>query len=220
MKRKVLKMGLLLLGALMVGGVLAGVFLFKLEEGEPVNVPQRERILSSSVKDCILRVETSVRERRIETNIGDLYPRIDCFAPFVRALSLSGRYLAYRDISGGVDSTVEVYSADNSDTVRLDVLGTSGIFDMAFAPGERLLVLNGYEGIYDEQYLRIYQVGALFSKYPDNVKIDGRYFTDIKAHSETRSLPDKGEDYEEIKVTGKTVKLYGESGDLLKELEI
>lgn len=220
MDQKKIKIGLIGLGVVIVVGTLAYLFLGGPEEKEPVTVPQREMIMSAEVDDCTLRVKTNFKSFTVETNIGELYPRIDCFDPFHKAVSSSGRYLAYQDISGGVDSVVEVYSVDKGKSVRLDVLGTSQIFDMEFGSGERLFVLNGYEGIYDEQYLIAYDVGGLFSEYPENVRIDGNYFTNVKRYLEQFSLPEKGENYREVKLENGLVKLFGESGDLLEEIEL
>lgn len=220
MEKKKIKFGLAGFGVLVVIATGLVFMLGRSRPEEPLNVPQRERILKAEVEDCRLEVETNFRKFEVETNIGKVYPRIECFEPFHRTVSGSDRFLAFEDLSGGVDRTVEVYSVDKKDAVRLEVLGTSRIMDMKFGGGDVLLILHGYPDVYDRQFLARYDVAGLFSEYPENVRLDGGYFANVKLRKQVTSLPPKGENYARIEVGEKGVELYGESGDLLKKVEL
>lgn len=183
-----------------------------------------EKIISSevTVDKCRLKVVTTKREIFLETNIGIDLPEIRCYQFLLNKVSSSGEYMAFQDLSGGVDSMIQVFSIKHQDTVLLDVYGTSDIFDIIFLPDDRLAILHGYRGLYDEQYLKIYDIAGLFANYPDNIDQRYNYFTNIAEYSKSFVLPDVGKNYFSLYLGEEYLEIHGTPGseDVLFKFDI
>ena len=135
-------------------------------------------------------------------------------------ISPSGKFLYLQGISGGIDTLLNIYSVKHNDTIQLDVLGTSEIFDIKYLPDDRLVVLYGYKGVYKEQYLKIYNLAGLFNKYPANVQKQYKYFIDLNQYSKNITLPDIGKNYHRLSMQGGKLLIYGIKEELLQEYNI
>ncbi|MBU0650130.1 hypothetical protein KJ605_01970 [Patescibacteria group bacterium] len=78
------------------------------------------------------------------------------------SVSPSGRYVAFEDLSGGLDSVIRVYSLDQNGITTLYVDGTSTIMDLVFMPGDVLVVMSGYPSVLNEQWLTAYEVYPIY----------------------------------------------------------
>jgi hypothetical protein len=114
----------------------------------------------------------------------------------------------------------EFFSLEHNQIFVLYVFGTAKIFDLGFFPDGRLVVLYGYRGHYDEQYLRIFDLPGLFFNYPAN--IDNRFndFTNMEKYSKIINLPNVGKDYLTLSILYDKLLIYGTDGidgKILKE---
>ena len=123
-----------------------------------------EKIISSeiTVDACKIKVKTTKSELFLNTNFLEYNPQTKCYQFVLNRVSQSGEYVVFQYISGGVDSMLKVYSLEHNKTIQLDVFGTSDIFDISFLPDDRLVALYGYKGIYNEQYLKVFDISGLF----------------------------------------------------------
>lgn len=177
--------------------------------------PDGEKIIASEVtlEGCKIKVTTNKREIFLNTSFLESNPQTKCYQFVLNPISPSGKYVAFQDISGGLDSQIRIYSLDHNKDISLDVLGSSTIKYVDFLPDDRLAVINGYFGYFGKewlgQWLRIYDTPNLFNKYPDNVDQQYNYFKLSDDSLVVVDLPDKGVDYTSFSVDGKTIKLFG-----------
>ncbi len=170
-----------------------------------------EKIIASeaTVDECRVKVTTTNKEFYLDT---DIDPKVRCYQYLLNEVSPSGKFVVFEDLSGGVDSILRVYWLAGDDTIRLDFFGTSKIFDIRFLPDDKLVVLYGYKGVYNEQYLKIFDLSGLFKNYPDNIHQQYKIFTDLSQHSKKIVLPPIGKDYFSLGVIGGKLKIYGTQG--------
>ena len=175
----------------------------------------KPRIVSAEItKDCKLLVTTSLGERKTAADIfdrgyGDV---VGCREGLVTRVSPSGRYVAFEDVSGGVDSMTRIYSLEQDRTTTLSVTGTSVIADMEFLPDDRLALLNGYPGS-DEYHLGVSDIPQLYERYDDFLLPleDIYYFADTTVKS--LDLPRRGLEYEDVEVSSGEIKVYEKGAD-------
>ncbi len=186
-----------------------------------INPPAiQERMISSEITyDCRIKVKTDKKEFFLPTNFDSEISR--CYQFVLSVISPSGKFLAYEDISGGVDSMVWIYSLEVNARLQLDVLGTSTIKDMLFDKNDRLIVLNGYE---KEMSFRVYDIPNLFKGYPDNVDTRYNIFlgSDFIKFTKTHILP-TGYDFNRLRVDDALLYIYvppGVSEEPLQKLEL
>lgn len=172
------------------------------------------RIIRSEVDNinCEIKITTNEGEKIAKTNFAELKLNEKCNDFIVRKIAPSGKYFAYQDISGGVDSMLKIYALDYDQTFQLDVVGTSTIFDLAFIDNNKLIVLLGYKDIFDEQFLKIYDLPKLFSDYPKNLNQEYHYFENLNKYSKTITLPNVQQNYASLFIEGNTLNIYGEKG--------
>ncbi|MFV1917336.1 MAG: hypothetical protein ACC618_02550 [Patescibacteria group bacterium] len=187
----------------------------------PVFHKATPKIVSSEItSDCRLKIITSERELFINTGFGLGVETSRCSRNTRSVISPLGQFVVFEDISGGLDTTLRVYSLNHNDTVQLDVFGTSSIFDFAFLAGNRLGALYGYKDIYDEQFLRIYDITGLFRNYPGNVHKKYHYFVNMDPfYIKTITLSNVGKNYSSLSVSEEKLKIFGEAGTETKPLK-
>jgi hypothetical protein len=188
----------------------------------PTEQPITEKIISSevTVSDCKIKINTTKGEILLTTEYSQFYPEKKCYQFLLNKVSPSGKYVAFQDISGGLDSALRIYSLEYNENIQLDVLGTSSIFDISFLPDDKLISLSGYKGIYNEQSLSVYDIPGLFTKYPSNIDKQYKYFTSLNIYNKIIALPNIGKDYSSLAVSGSVLKIYGTGGvnaGILKE---
>lgn len=160
---------------------------------EPSEIGREKIIKVEQVPNqCKIKIITSEKELFSETN---LYRSGVICQSFLTSISPSGQFLAYQDLSGGVDSMVGIYWVKENSNFVLGIYGTAQIFDFLFLPGDKLAVLYGYKGIYDQQYLVTYNVAGLFKTYPTGLHPSYKMFTNLDKYSKVINLPDLGNDY-------------------------
>lgn len=180
-----------------------------------------EKIIASevTVEGCKIKVTTNKREIFLDTSFLESDPQTKCYQFVLNQVSPSGKYMVFQDISGGIDSKASVYSIEHEDTLTLYVFGTSNIFDIAFLPDNSAVVLYGYKGNYNEQYLAIYNLPELFRSYPTNID-QYKYFTNLDQNSKRITLPDVGQDYAGMSVSDGKLRISGNGNIKLKEFNI
>ena len=199
----------------LVGGLCKPFFLslfdiFKKFE-KATKQPTTEKIISSeiTVEECKIKVNTTKGEVFLNTNFG---PQTKCYQFVLNRVSPSGKYVVFQDISGEGDSLLKVYSIKHDDTLRLDVLGTSNIFDISFLPDDRLVALYGYKGISKEKYLKMFDLSGLFTSYPSNIDKQYKCFINLIPYSKNITLPNIGKDYFSLSASGSKLRIYGTGG--------
>lgn len=189
---------------------------------EPTKQPMTEKIISSevTVEDCKIKLNTTKGDILLTTEYSKSYPETKCYQFLLNKVSPSGRYAVFQDISGGLDSALRIYSLEYNENIQLNVFGTSKIFDISFLPDDKLISLSGYEGIYNEQSLTVFDLSGLFADYPSNIDEQYKYFTNLNLYEKNITLPDIGKDYSSLAVSDGVLKIYGTGGvnaGILKE---
>lgn len=199
------------------------LFPFRYPESGGLSQPEsgrvQEAIKSPSVKIISSEV-TSDETCRVKatTTGGDIYLKpsfpkgTKCYQFLLNQVSNSGKYLAYEDLSGGIDSMVKIYSADLNESFQLVVLGTSTILDMKFLPDDRLAVLSGYPGSYDEQFLNVYNIPVLFANLSKNIDPQYRYFINYDENGYHQKLPEVGQDYKSLVIQDGYLRIFSSQG--------
>lgn len=177
---------------------------------ETTGKPTPEKIVSSEITyDCKIKLTTNQKELYLPTNFDPKNSK--CYQFVLNEVSPSGKYAAFEDVSGGLDSAIKLYSLELNDTFQLDVLGTSNIGDMVYLPNDSLVVLNGYVG---EMYIRIYDIEGLFKEYPNNIDKQYKYFygSSFTKYPKVINLPSDGKYYHTLSFTDGKLKIYGTQG--------
>lgn len=160
------------------------------------------RLQSSHVTyDCQIKVETNKTDFYLDTGYTELDPNLNrCYQFLNSAVSLSGNYVAYRDIGGGVDLKLILFSIKDFQTYTVGVYGTSNLLSFAWAEGDRLVVLNGYKQIPQEQYLFYLDLSEIVA--------DDGY---LQNNQHDLSLPKSDSGYLSIFIEDEIVNLYSGS---------
>ena len=202
----------------LAGGLCEPVFFILFDvfgKSDVTSPPQIDKKIIASevtVEGCQIKITTTQGETFLDTNFLEFNPQTKCYQFVMNIVSSSGKYLVFQDISGGVDSMLKVYSIEYNDTVQLDVFGTSNIFDIFFLPDDTLVSLYGYNGLYNEQYLKVFNLPELFATYPSNIEKQYKYFTNLAQYSKIINLPDIGKDYYSLSIAGDKLQILGTAG--------
>ena len=171
-----------------------------------------EKIILSEVISSECKIKITTTKRMFFLNTDYLSYQMACPQSLLNQFSPSGKFVVFQDISGGADSALKVYPIKYNDLISLDNFGSSTIFDIIFLPNDMLAILNGYQGSFNEQYLRIYDLDGLFYTYPANLDENYRNFTNLNEYTKIINLPDVGKDYRFLSVTNKTLQIHGTAG--------
>ena len=185
---------------------------------EPSEIGREKIIKVEQVPNqCKIKIITSEKELFSETN---LYRSGVICQSLLTSISPSGQFLAYQDVSGGVDSMVGIYWVKDNSNFVLGIYGTAQIFDFLFLPDDKLAVLYGYKGIYDQQYLVTYDVAGLFKTYPAGLHPSYKMFTNLDKYSLIITLPNVKKDYQKLFVTGQKLRIKDSQGKVLQEYDV
>ena len=66
-------------------------------------------------------------------------------------------------------------------------------------------MLNGYPGIYDEQWLTVYDIASLHENYRDTVNPEFPFFTNSEGYEKSLPLTNFGEDYTYLRISTEAV---------------
>src|SRR3989344_7658429 len=164
---------------------------------------EEEKIVSAEYTyDCKVEVVTNKASYFVDTAyLKSGTGLTNCSGYDYAVVSPSGKYVAYQDISGGIDSMVKIYSVERKEAFQLYVYGTSTVYDMLFLPDDSLVVLNGYP---EETYANVYDIALLFSDYPNDLDTQYKYFNDLNNHTKPLLLPTKG-NYDTLFIEGENL---------------
>jgi hypothetical protein len=185
----------------------------------PEIVAQPDEVILSAVQntDCNIDLTTNYKEVVLETEI-DFVTDGECLFTNVGSISDSGKFFAYKDVSGGVDSMFVLYILDYDKTMTLGVLGTSYIMDWIFLEDDKLAVIHGYLDNFDQQSLVLYDTPMISMNFNKNVRYNSDHFVpDNISYLSTIRLPNTGETHWNIDVEGEYIQTFGETGVLLSQ---
>ena len=175
-----------------------------------------ERVVSALITPkCKVEIITNKkREILLQTSFLSM-----CYQFANTAVSLSGQYVAFEDISEGTDSVIRIYSLQNNDTQYLVNLGTPEIFDLLFLPNDILVVLSGTRGDYNTQYITTFDIPSLLKNYPRNIDKETNYFTNTGDYEKSIHLPNRGCNYDYLKYSDDRLQVFGSLGPSAKVLQ-
>lgn len=165
------------------------------------------KILKAEFIDCTVSIYLDSGEKLEIGNLnGSGMKNPPCLVNTSYKVSSSGKYMAFEDVSGGLDSTIRIFSLTQNIITTLYVGGTSTIMDYTFLPGGSLAVLSGYPNIFEEQWLTIYNVQSLYEDYKNNIlnnpypQIENQFSLQNK-HSKSLGLSNFGENYDYLRIS-------------------
>lgn len=174
-----------------------------------------DEILSADQIGCDIFIETKTGfSKKIATLQTTQDSQKKCSQNIKIDISYSGKYLAFEDILGGIDSVLKLYSIDLDQTTILEVLGTSDIFDFVFTVNDKLALVSGYRDKFDEQWLNVYDINSLYSNYSQNLlSSEGLYedYFDTTNFKEKLELENIGKNYIGLDIEGNTLVVYSEN---------
>lgn len=168
----------------------------------PEVTAMEDEIIESAVlgADCKIVITTNYNEIILNTSLSGEGAEQGCAdrTGVYGDISNSGKYYAYDDISGGIDSTFKLYMLDYNKEVLLGSWGTSEIQYYAFLPDDILVSLSGYPDLYDEQYLSVFDVPKLKTEYYKNFDDKGTLKVSNLSYEVMVTLPNTGQTYRYI----------------------
>lgn len=179
------------------------------------DIEQEEDLIISSeamVDDCRIRITTDKKIFFLDTNADQrTFPEYkNCKDFLINKLSPSGKFSVFQDqIKGEIILETKIYSLEKNKIFQLDVNGTSEIFDMLFLADDKLIVLYGVAGAYNDQYLKIYDLTGIFKNYLKSVNKEEDGFIDINQYLKKIILPNIGKDYVGLSITEDELIIYG-----------
>ncbi len=187
----------------------------------PKTSTSNEKIISAYLdKNCKITVTSSEKDYELVTGLAGGM-NFKCKPLTIGETSPSGKYLAYEDVSGGIDSVMALFSLDYGRSVTLGVWGTSTIMDYTFLPDDKLIAINGYPDIFDEQWLSVFELPKIFSDFSNNFNEEYYYFSPSNpTYKYTIQLPNVGETHRKISFSNDMVQTKSENGKLLVQYNL
>jgi len=184
-----------------------------LDDGIRVS-PEKSKIVAADfTENCqILIKTTNNKDYTIHTGYEDAGAG-RCYQYAQLRISPFGQYIAYEDISGGIDSKISLYVLLHDKSYGLGVYGTSNIFGIEFLPDDRLIVYNGFKDTQPpEQNLAILNIAEMVKELP----ADAEWYTNKKFDSYIKHLDLTGLDqvYEFLVITDKDVQIKDAQGKI------
>lgn len=161
------------------------------------NIPEvasYEAILAAYwTPECEISVKTNRREFKLASNLYSDNSKCANSSSFYVGVSPNGKFLAYEDLSGGVDPQVRLYSLDKTKRFMGDVVvtyGPSAYLNMLFLPNGKLALVSGDSA--EEKYsINIINVEGLYTVYPNNIDEENYYFSGISDFSKIVAIDTK-----------------------------
>lgn len=178
-----------------------------------------EKIVKAETENgsCKIKITTDKKEFTLETQVSEIYK--ECLQGLQITISPSGKYLAFEDASGGIDTMPKLYSLEKNTPITLGVWGTTQIFNFLFLADNRLLTLSGWRGIPDSQVLAIFNTEKIFADYPNSLD-PNRYLKGEEAYTRRVDLPKQTKDYDSLSFDGDKVSVKDEAGQTLHEIDL
>jgi hypothetical protein len=180
-----------------------------------------EKITSAYLSDdCKITVASSEKNYEVATGLAGGMS-FKCIPSSIGKISPSGKFLAYEDVSGGIDSVMALFTIEYGRNVTLGVWGTSTIMDYIFLPDDRFITINGYPDIFDEQWLSVFELPKIFSDFSNNFNEEYFYLSPSNpTYKYTIQLPNVGETHRKISFLNDMVQTKSENGNLLVQYNL
>ncbi len=187
------------------------------EESIPLEIRLGKITAAEMTSDCRVKVTAGEKVTFLKTGMMGIVTT--CTVGAVGEISPSGYFLAYSDMSGGVDSVLKLYSAKHDEAFTLGVFGTSEIFDTLFLPNEKLAMLGGYPGLPAEQTLTLYDIPKIIQKIPGN--LDEYHYIRLSAgDTKQLPLPKSTQDFDRFSLTTDTLQVLGKNSEVLAAFKL
>jgi hypothetical protein len=179
-----------------------------------------EKIVTANLgEDCKITVTSTEKKYEVSTGLAGGMD-FKCTPSLIDKISSTGKFLAYEDMSGGVDSVMALFTIDYGKSVTLGVWGTSSIMDYIFLPDDRLVAINGYPDIFDEQWLTLFDLPKIFENFSSNFN-EHLYLTPINpTYESTIQLPNAGQTHSKLSFSNGLVQTKSKDGRLLVQYKI
>ena len=176
--------------------------------------PTKLKIIGADfTENCQIRIKTTKKDYTIHTGYENTVAG-RCYQYAQLRISPSGQYVAFQDISGGIDSKVSLYVLSHDKAYGLGVYGTSNIFGIEFLPDDRLILSNGYKDTQPpEQALIILDIPEIVKVLPNT---DTEWYTNQKIYSFIKNLELTGLDhvYEFLVITDMEAQIKDAQGKI------
>jgi hypothetical protein len=180
-----------------------------------------EKIISAHLdENCKITVTSSEKDYEVPTGLADGI-NFKCKPSTIGKVSPLGKFLAYEDISGGIDSVMALFTVDYGRSVILGVWGTSTILDYTFLPDDKLIAINGYPDIFNEQWLTLFDLPKIFSDFSNNFNDEYLYLMPSNpTYKSTIQLPNVGETHRKISFSDNMVQSKSNNKRLLVQYSL
>ncbi len=192
---------------------------FKFTDGSQSN----EKIIDANfTQDCSIVIKTSQSNIRLITGFGQS-KNSRCYQFAYIRTSPSGQFVAFQDLSGGIDSKISLYSLERKSTFGLGVYGTSNVFGLEFLPNDKLAVLTGYKDTTTpEESLTIFDIPTIIShisaNFPNPENLYGSY--NLEPFMTRPDLTGLDHVYEFLSITTDSLYLKDNQGVIGKKFDI
>ncbi len=165
------------------------------------------KITSASFENCKVSITDTSGERYFIGRVtGDDIPTKKCTKTPRFAISDSGKYMVFEDVSGGVDLWIRIYSIEKNKINTLAVWGTSSLLDIEFLANDKLMLFSGHAEIPDEQGIGLFDIPAIYTNY--SLISDTDYLETDKYESDL-DVRDVSGDFFDIVEIGNKVNVFG-----------
>ena len=170
------------------------------------NIPSG-KITSASFENCKVSITDTSGERYFIGSVAsDDIPTKKCTKVPRFAISDSGKYMVFEDVSGGVDLWIRIYSIEKNKINTLAVWGTSSLLDIEFLANDKLMLFSGHAEISDEQGVGLFDIPAIYTNYSlisdtDSLRTD--------KYEGTLDIRDVSGDFFDIVEIGNKVNVFG-----------
>lgn len=201
--------------------VAIGVFVLQQEPSmtsdQLIPAPEAPKIAQAKfTKECTVELTIGAEKVSLPTSFDPEVAKCDQYS--VVTTARSGKFVAFEDLSAaGVDSVVSLYDLNTRRLFTLDDYGDESVFDLAFLPNDRLLVLYG-QGLSGTQRLRLYDLPSLeplLKDVPADSDLDPETLNPFVFE---RTLADLPSTAKAIRITDTSVVLVDESDNVAEPL--
>lgn len=170
-------------------------------------------------ENCKIIVTSGEKDYEVATGLAGGM-NFKCKPSTIGKISPSGKYLAYEDMSGGIDSVLALFTVDYGRSVTLGVWGSSTIMDYTFLPDDKLIAINGYPDVFNEQWLSLFHLSKIFDNFSDNFNEEYYLMPSNPTYKSTIKLPNVGESHRKLSFSENMVQTKSENGKLLVQYDL
>ena len=187
----------------------------------PKTSTSEEIIVSAYIdEDCKITITSSEKDYEVSTGLAGGM-NFKCTPSAIGNISPSGKFLAYEDVDGGIDSDMALFTLDYGKRVTLGVWGTSTIMDYIFLPDDKFVAINGYPDIFNEQWLSLFDLPSIFSDFSNNFNDEYYYLMPSNpTYKSTVRLPNVGRTHRKLSFSDNMIQTKSENERLLVQYEL